>query len=106
MITAGDELDGRYRVLSRVGAGAFGEVFLAEDVRLGRRVVVKVLGDAGPGAIDRLAKEFRLLSQLDDAAFARVYGVGDGCRPGMPGSKSSSRSRRLWWGSRRGSSRS
>jgi hypothetical protein len=76
VITAGDELDGRYRVLSRVGAGAFGEVFLAEDVRLGRRVVVKVLGDAGPGPIARLAKEFRLLSRLDDAAFARVYGVG------------------------------
>ena len=34
---------GHYRVLSRLGAGGMGEVFLAEDTRLERHVALKVL---------------------------------------------------------------
>jgi serine/threonine-protein kinase len=36
-------IDGRYRVISRVGSGGMADVYLAEDQLLGRQVAVKVL---------------------------------------------------------------
>ena len=39
----GRVLAGRYRLLAPIGAGASGRVYVADDVRLRRRVAVKVL---------------------------------------------------------------
>jgi eukaryotic-like serine/threonine-protein kinase len=36
-------IDGRYRVLSRIGSGGMADVYLAEDLLLGRQLAVKVL---------------------------------------------------------------
>src|SRR5438128_1063842 len=43
MVEAGTVIDGRYRVISRVGSGGMADVYLAEDTLLGRQVAVKLL---------------------------------------------------------------
>jgi serine/threonine protein kinase len=58
---------GRYPVLSLIGVGGMGEVYLAEDTRLGRRVAIKFLPpEAVPDqhAQQRLVREARGESTL------------------------------------------
>ncbi len=43
MIEPGTTIDGRYRVVSRIGSGGMADVYLAEDQLLGRQVAVKLL---------------------------------------------------------------
>lgn len=78
---AGDALVGqvvadRYRVLSKLGLGGFGEIFLVEDTRLDRRAVMKVLMDAGPSAFERLRRESGVPAKVMHPAFARVFDLG------------------------------
>ena len=42
-VPAGTLIDGRYRVVQRVGSGGMADVYLAEDTQLGRSVAVKLL---------------------------------------------------------------
>ena len=41
-------IDGRYRVVRRLGTGGMAEVFLAEDQQLGRKVALKLLTAGSP----------------------------------------------------------
>jgi serine/threonine protein kinase len=59
---------GNYRVLERIGRGGMGQVFLAENPLLGKRVAVKVLSAAlraDPGARRRFVREARAAAALD-----------------------------------------
>jgi serine/threonine-protein kinase len=59
---------GPYRVLEKLGAGGMGEVYLAEDSRLERRVALKLLPPhlaADPASLLRFEREARALAALN-----------------------------------------
>ncbi|MCA1563898.1 MAG: serine/threonine protein kinase, partial [Acidobacteria bacterium] len=71
---------GPYRVLLKLGSGGMGDVYLAEDVRLGRRVALKSPSDtwlASPDARARLHREARAAAQLNHPNIAAIYDVLD-----------------------------
>ncbi len=79
---------GPYRILSRLGSGGMGEVFLALDERLDRRVALKRIRAGGGGMEDesarheRFRREARLAARLNHPAIVQIYDVlADGADP-------------------------
>lgn len=71
---------GPYRVHGRVASGGMGEVYLAEDPRLERRVAIKLLPPWSVGdekARRRLYREARVAAALDHPNIQAVYEVGE-----------------------------
>jgi serine/threonine-protein kinase len=67
-----------YRIESELGAGGMGVVYQATDTRLGRRVAIKLLHEAGLKDPDRLARfdrEARMLATLNHANIAAIHGL-------------------------------
>lgn len=78
MIASGQNL-GSYRVLSTLGRGGMGEVYLAEDNRLGRKVALKLLPSSFTNDAERLARferEARAASGLNHPNILTIYEVG------------------------------
>jgi serine/threonine protein kinase/tetratricopeptide (TPR) repeat protein len=71
---------GPYAVVERLGGGGMGEVYLAEDTRLGRRVALKRPSESflsAPDARDRLHREASAAGRLTHPNIAAVYDVLD-----------------------------
>jgi hypothetical protein len=70
---------GRFVLLSKLGEGAYGEVYLAHDTQLDREVALKLLklgrSSADPG--QRLLREARMLARVRHPNVASVYGAGE-----------------------------
>jgi predicted Ser/Thr protein kinase len=68
---------GRFRVLSELGRGGAGTVFLAEDVPLGRHVALKIYQRRGRTDRERMLHEARLPATLAHPAIVRVLDVDE-----------------------------
>jgi eukaryotic-like serine/threonine-protein kinase len=68
---------GRYRVLSLLGAGGMGQVYLAEDPSLGRQVALKVVAPEAARHVERLLQEARLASAVSHPNIAQIFEIGE-----------------------------
>src|ERR1700720_4365500 len=77
---AGTGLVDRYRIIGLLGRGGMGEVYRADDLKLGQPVALKFLPRAFPADAarrDRFFAEVRLSRQVSHPNVCRVYDVGE-----------------------------
>jgi eukaryotic-like serine/threonine-protein kinase len=71
---------GRYRLLERIGKGAMGMVYAAEDESMGRRVAIKVMMtdlEQEPETRERFYREAKITSQLVHRNIVTVFDLGE-----------------------------
>jgi hypothetical protein len=76
----GTTLADRYRIVSPLGKGGMGEVYRAEDLRLGQTVALKFLPRSlaqTEEALKRFTREVRLARQISHPNVCRVFDIGE-----------------------------
>jgi serine/threonine protein kinase len=67
-----------YEITSHLGSGGMGDVYQAMDLKLGRRVAIKLLPDAfasDPERLSRFRREAQVLASLNHSNIAHIYGI-------------------------------
>jgi eukaryotic-like serine/threonine-protein kinase len=71
---------GRYEIRSQLGAGGMGEVYLAQDTRLNRKVAIKILPSKLASDHDRMRRfmqEAQAAAALNHPNIAHIYEIGE-----------------------------
>ncbi len=79
-LLAGGILDGRYRLVHKLGQGGMGAVYLVDDLLLRRRVALKTLriaGGEGGEDLERFRKEAAITHAIHHPNVARTYDIGE-----------------------------
>ena len=69
-----------YRIVSRIGAGSMGEVYLAQDTQLDRKVALKILPAdlaANRDRMQRFVREAKSAAALNHPNIAHIYEIGE-----------------------------
>ncbi|MGB5388820.1 MAG: protein kinase, partial [Thermoanaerobaculia bacterium] len=67
-----------YRILELIGKGGMGEVYLAEDLELGRRIALKILPPelvTQPDRLERFRREAKTLAALNHPNIVTIHSV-------------------------------
>src|SRR5499427_9600105 len=78
-LAAGTKL-GRYEIRSKIGEGGMGQVYLAEDTRLHRKVALKILPAELASNRDRMRRfeqEATAAAALNHPNIAHIYEIGE-----------------------------
>jgi len=78
--TPGTTLAGRYRIIAPLGKGGMGEVYRADDTRLGQPVALKFLPAAlasDAQRLERLVDEVRIGRQISHPNVCRLYDIAE-----------------------------
>src|SRR6266404_1081368 len=78
-IAAGTKL-GRYEIRSKLGAGGMGEVYLARDTKLDRKVALKILPAEvalNRDHMDRFVREAKSAAALSHPNIAQIFEIGE-----------------------------
>src|SRR6266542_112322 len=73
-------LNGRYRIVRKLGTGGMANVYLAEDEVLGRRVAIKILNDRHAGDdqfVERFRREAKNAASLSHPNIVSIYDRGE-----------------------------
>jgi len=74
--TPGTMLAGRYRIVALLGVGGMGQVYRAEDTKLGQAVALKFIrGALSPRRLERLYAEVRIGREISHPNVCRLYDV-------------------------------
>src|SRR5256884_8343137 len=78
-ITSGTRL-GRYEIRAKIGEGGMGEVYLAQDTKLDRKVALKILPAdvaAHPDRMKRFVQEAKAASALNHPNIITIYEIDE-----------------------------
>src|SRR5688572_1099760 len=78
-LETGEVVDGKYRIIREIGSGAMGAVYEGENIRIHRRVAIKVLhtGVAGRGdTVQRFEREAQAAGRIGSEHIVEVLDLG------------------------------